>query len=186
MDTVRQSTGDQMDERDWIRLLPWRQKNKANSKSAQIKFAPKLEITHDSGWVYLELQLVNRSSWAVWVEKATVVLIDLDAESQTEISTGEAELKISHNIRPNDELRVSLARAIYDAAGKPQGPYSCFVLTNVVYRALDEWCNVQLDEVYRIEVEALNVIGLRRAHRDNRKIKQINGLVDLTINEHKR
>jgi hypothetical protein len=174
-----------MDERDWIRLLPWRQKNKANSKSAQIKFAPKLAITHASGWVYLELQLVNRSSWAVWVEEATVVLIDLDAKSQTEISTGEAKLTIRHNIRPNDNLSVSLAGTIYDAAGKPQGPYSCFVLTNVVYRALDEWCNVQLDEAYRVEMAALSVIGLRRAHRDNKKVRQINGSFGLTTKGNK-
>jgi hypothetical protein len=172
-----------MDERYWIRLLPWRQKNKANAKSAQIKFESKLGITHDDGSIYLELQLVNRSSWRVWVEEATVVLIDLDAESQTEISTGEAKLKILQNMRPSDELSVSLARTIYDAAGRPQEPYACFVLTNVLYRVFDEWCNAQL-EAYRVEMAALSVIGLRRVHRDNKKIKQINSLVDLTTKEH--
>jgi len=172
-----------MDERYWIRLLPWRQKNKANSKSAQIKFAPKLGMTHNDGWAYLELQLVNRSSWWVWVKEATLVLIDLDAESQAEISTGEAKLKIHQNMLSSEELSVSLARTIYDAAGKPQGPYSCFVLTNVLYRVFDEWCNAQL-EAYHVEMEALSVIDLRKVHRDNKKIKQINGLVDPTTKEH--
>jgi hypothetical protein len=173
-----------MDERYWIRLLPWRQKNKAETKSAQIKFAPKLVMCRERGWVNLELQLVNRSSWWVWVEEATVVLIDLDAESQTETSTGEAKLKILQNIGPNEELSVSLARAIYDAAGRPQEPYSCFVLTNVLYRVFDEWCNAQL-EASRVEMEALSATGLRRAHRDNKKIKRINDSVDLTAKEHK-
>jgi hypothetical protein len=117
-----------MDERYRIRLLPWRQKNKANSKSAQIKFAPKLRMTHKDGWAYLELQLVNRSSWGVWVEEATIVLIDLDAESQTAISTGEGKLAILQNIGLKDELSVSLAGAIFDAAGRPQGPYSSLSL----------------------------------------------------------
>jgi len=173
-----------MDERLWIRLLPWRQKNKANSKSAQIKFAPKLSMTHNDDWAYLELQLLNRSSWWVWVKEATVVLIDLDAESQTEISTGEGKLKIHQNIGPSDELSVSLAGAIYEAAGRPQGPYSCFVLTNVLYRVFDEWCNAQLD-AYLVEMEALSVMGLRRAHRDNKKIRQINGSFGLTTKENK-
>jgi hypothetical protein len=160
-----------MDDRYWIRLLPWRQKNKANSKSAQIKFAPKLRITREDGWQYLELQLVNRSSWWVWVEEASVVLIDLDANSQTEISTGEARLKILHNMGPRDEFSLSLVQTIFEAAGRPQGPYSCFVLTNVLYRVFDEWCNAQL-EAYRVEMAALNVVGLRRTHRDNKQIRR--------------
>jgi hypothetical protein len=111
-------------------------------------------------------------------------LIDLDAESQTETSIGEAKLKILQNIGPSKELSVSLSWTIYDAAGRPQEPYSCFVLTNVLYRVFDEWCNAQL-EAYRVEMEALSVTGLRRAHRDNKKIKQINDSVDLTAKEHK-
>jgi hypothetical protein len=173
-----------MDERYWIRLLPWRQKDKANTKSAQIKFSPKLGIAHNDGRIYLELQLVNRSSWWVWVEEASVVLIDLDAESQTEISTGEAKLKILQYMGPKEELSVSLARTIYDAAGRPQEFYSCFLLPNVLYRVFDEWCNAQL-EACRVEMEALSVLDLRKVHRDNKKIKQINGLVNLTTKEHK-
>jgi hypothetical protein len=173
-----------MDDRYWIRLLPWRQKNKAATKSAQIKFAPELRVVRKDGCAYLELHLMNRSSWWVWVEEATVVLIDLDTESQTETSIGEAKLKILQNIGPSEELSVSLSRTIYDAAGRPQEPYSCFVLTNVRYRVFDEWCNAQ-PEPYRVEMEALSVTGLRRAHRDNKKIKQINDSVDLTAKKHK-
>ena len=173
-----------MDDRYWIRLLPWRRKNKAETKSAQIKFAPKLVICRERGWVNLELSLVNRSSWTVWVEEATVILDDLDAVSQSEVATGQARHEILQNVRANDTLSVSLAVAIYNAAGRPQGQYSCLVSTDVRYRVFDEWCYAKL-EPCRVEMAGLTAVDLRRAHRDNKKIRQSNGSVDLTAKEHK-
>src|SRR5579863_2435733 len=114
-----------MDKHYWIRFLPWRRKNNVESNPAQIKFAPKLRITRQDGWMYLELFLVNRSSWTAWVEEATVVLNDLDANWQTGIPTGHINHKILQNVVPGDELSVSLAAAIYETAGRPQGQYSC-------------------------------------------------------------
>jgi hypothetical protein len=175
---------DQMDERAWIRLLPWRQKNRPESKSAQVKFAPRLKITREDGWKYLELLLVNRSSWAVWVEEACIVLADLDADLQTLIPSGKARHQILQNIGPNETLGVCLAKAVYDAAGRPQGPYSCLVLPNVRYHVLDEWCSVQL-ETCRVEMAALSVIDLRSASWYDKKMKRIKGPLDLTANEHK-
>jgi len=168
----------------WIRFLPWRQNNHAESKSAQIKFAPKLRITRQDDWVYLELLLVNRSSWMVWVEEANVVLIDFDSNWQTEVPTGQVNHKIRQNVVPGDALSVSLAAAIYDAAGRPQGPYSCLVSTNVRYRVFDEWCNATL-ETYRVGMAALTVVSLHRARWYDKKMKHIRGQVDLTANEHK-
>jgi hypothetical protein len=176
--------GDQMDERYWFRFLPWRQKSKPDSISAQIKFTPQLQITRQDGWTYLELLLVNRSNWTVWVEEATVVLDDLDANSQTGVPTGQADHKIRQNVVPGDALSVSLAAAIYDAAGRPQGPYSGLILTNVRYRVFDECCNAQL-ETCRVEMRALTVLGLRRERWYSRKIKQIKGRCDLTAQQHK-
>jgi hypothetical protein len=164
--------GAHMDDRYWIRLLPWRQKNKAESKSAQIKFTPKLSITRDHGWISLELLLVNRSSWTVWVEEASVVLTDLDANWQTGIAPGQARQQILQNVSSHDSLSVSLARTIYDAAGRPQGPYSCLVLTNVRYRVFDEWYDAKLERC-RVVMAALTVVGLRRASWYDKKIKQI-------------
>ena len=181
--TVARS-GDQMDQRYWIRFLPWRQKNKPESNSAQIKFAPQLTITRQDGWTYLELLLVNRSSWTVWVEEASVVLTDLDVNWQTRVPTGQVAHKILQNVVPGDALSVSLAAAIYDAAGRPQGPYSCLVSTNVRYRVLNEWCNAQL-ETCRVEMTALTVLGLRREHWYRRKIKQIKGRGELRVHQHK-
>ena len=104
---------------------------------------PKLTITREDIWNGLELLLVNRSSWPVWVEDASFVLSDLDADMQAVVPTGQARHQILQNVGPNETLSVNLARAIYDAAGRPQGPFSCLVLTNVRYRAFNEWCNVR-------------------------------------------
>lgn len=130
-----------MDQRYWIPLLPWRQMNKPESKSAQIKLAQQPTITREDGWNDLELRLVNRYRKTVWVEEASVVLVDLDAIMQTVVPTGQARQPILQNIEPNEILSVSLGRTIYDAAGRPHGPYSCLVLTNVRFRVFSEWCN---------------------------------------------
>lgn len=173
-----------MDERYWIRLLPWRQKNKPESKSGQIKFAPKLEICREKGWINLALLLANRSSWTVWVEEATVALADLDAICQSEVAAGRARHQIRQNVGANDTLSVSLGVAIYNAAGRPQGPYSCLVRTDVRYRAFDEWCEVKL-ETCRVEMAGLIAVGLRRTHWYDKKISRSNGPVELTTKERK-
>jgi hypothetical protein len=164
-----------MDKRHLIRLLAWLQKNKPNSNSGQIKFAPKLRIIRKDGWRYLELHLVNRSSWAVWVQEAAVVLVDLDAKWRAAVSNGRGRYEILQHVRPNGTLRVSLARTIYDAAGRPAGPYSCLISTNVRYRVFDEWCNAELD-TYRVEMAALSACGLHGARRYDKRMKQIRGL----------
>ena len=174
----------QMDERAWIRLLPWREKSRPESKSAQVKFAPQLTITQEDGWKYLELLLVNRSSWAVWVEEACIVLAGLNADLQTLIPTGQARHQILQNIGPNERLGVSLALAIYDAAGRPQGPYSCLVLPNVRYHVLDEWCSVQL-ETCRVQMAALSVIDLHSARWYDKKIKRSHDPFYLATKERK-
>ncbi len=133
--------GNYMDQRYWIRFFPWHQMDKAESKFAQIKLAPQLTTTREDDWNDLELRLVNRYRKTVWVEEASVVLADLDAIMQTVVPTGQARQPILQNIEPNETLSVSLARTIYDAAGRPHGPYSCLVLTNVRFRVFNEWCD---------------------------------------------
>jgi hypothetical protein len=172
-----------MAERFWIHLLPWRRKNAVEAKFAQINFAPRLTITRDNGWTYLQLELVNRSNWRVWVEEASVVLTALNAEMQPDDPTGRAKHKLFRNVGPNQTLSVSLAETIYDAAGRPQGLYSCLVLTNVRYRVFDEWRNARL-EPYRVEMKALTVVGLHSAGWYDKKIKT-DGPVALTTKPRK-
>lgn len=168
----------------WIRLLPWLRKNRPESNSAPIKFAPRLELTRESGWVYLELLLANRSSWTVWVQEATVVLTDLEAEWQAASSNGQAKYEILQNVVPHETLSVSLARTIYDAAGRPQGPYSCLVSTTLRYRVLDEWCSAKL-ATHHVEMAALTVVSLHSARWYDKKMKKIDDSAGLATRGHK-
>lgn len=172
-----------MDESYWIRSLPWRQKNRAESKAAQIKFVPQLKFSRKDGWNYLELLLVNRSSWTVWVEEANIVLADLKAIWQTTAPTGEASYQILQNVGPNETLGLSLAVSIYNAAGRPQGRYSCLVLTTVRYRVFDEWCDVKL-ETSHVDMAGYTARDLRHARWYDKKIKQINDSVGLRTKKH--
>ena len=160
-----------MDNSYWARLFPWQQKNRPGSTPPPVKFEPQLLITREDTWTYLVLQLGNRSNRTVWVEEASIVLADLDADMQTEVPTGQARNQILQNVGPNETLSVSLARAIYDAAGRPQGTYSCLALTNVRFRVFNEWRNAQL-ETCRVEMTALTVLRLHSARRwYDKKIK---------------
>jgi hypothetical protein len=163
----------------WNRLFPWRHKNPGESNPAEIKFVPRLTLSRNYDWVYLELVLENHSEWTVWVEEATIVLTDLDANCQTGVPTGQATHKIRQNVIPGDTLSVSLASSVYDAAGRPQGAYSCFIFTDVRYRVFNEWCNAQL-EASRVEMRALTVLNLNKRHWYNKKMKHAKGPVDLT------
>ena len=151
-----------MRERYWIRLLPWKKKNMPDTKSAQIKFVPKLKITREDDWQYLELQLANRSSWTVWVQEAAVILFDPECKRRATGAHGRAQYEIFQNVRPKDTLRVRLARTIYDAAGRPAEPYSRLVSMNVSYRVFGEWRNARL-KTYRVKMAALRACSLHCA-----------------------
>ena len=148
-----------MNEHCWIRFLPLWQKNKAESKSPPIKVAPQRATIRGDGWKGLELRLVNRYSKTVWVEEASILLADLDATMQAVVPTGQARHAILQNVEPNETLSVSLARAIYDAAGRPQGPYSCIVLANVRFRVFNDWCNVWGRQRLRMRREHWDILG---------------------------
>jgi hypothetical protein len=166
----------------WIRLLHWRQNNK--SDSFQLEVAPKLAIRRGNGWGYLELFVANRSNRTVWVEEATVILADLNSVAQFEVAPGQARHEIRQNVGPNDTLSLSLNVAIYNAAGRPQGPYSCLVRTDVRYRVFDEWRNAKLD-TSQVEMAGLVPVGIHNARWYNKKIKQVSNPVGLVTPEHK-
>jgi hypothetical protein len=142
-------------------LFRWWRKTKAEPGGFQIDFSARVRLFRQDDWTYLELSLVNRSNVTVWVEEAVVVLSNLEANWQTSISTGQARHKVLQNIRPNDTLGVSLVGSIYEAAGRPQGRYSCLVNIEVHCRFDDEWFSKTL-ETYKVEMGALTVHGLHR------------------------
>ena len=162
-------------------LRRWR-KSKPDQELASVDFSARLRLFHDDGWVSLELLLQNRSDSTVWVEDATVALSDLEANWQT-TKPGQVKHRIRQNVGPSDMLRVSLAAAIYDAAGRPQDTYSCIVHPVVHYRLFDEWCKAEVDSC-RIEMAALTAVNLVKPRWYHKKIKRIQGLVDLRANEH--
>jgi hypothetical protein len=137
---------------------------------SQTDFSASLRLIREDGWVYLELLLANRSDVAVWVEEVTVVLSELEASWQTTIATGQSNHAILAYIGSDDVLSVSLVGAIYDAAGRPQGKYSCLVFNNVRYRVGDEWINQTLD-AYKVEMAALTVFRLRHRRWFGKKVR---------------
>jgi hypothetical protein len=163
----------------WLAL--WR-KSQPGRDPASAGFSARLRVVHDEGWVSLELLLINRSDAAIWVEDATVALSDLVANWQTANPAGQAKHKILQNVGLLDTLRVSLAGAIYDAAGRPQDAYSCLVHTVVHYRFFDEWYRAELESC-RIAMAALTVLNILRPRWYDKKLRQIKGLVDLRANE---
>ena len=112
------------------------------------------------------------------MEHATVAVVDLDASWQTGFPPELAAHAICQDVGPNDAISVSLAVTIYDAAGRPQGPYLCLVLTNVCYRVFDAWCNVQL-EAHAVAMHALRVVDLCSACWSDK-----NSLVDFANKVH--
>jgi hypothetical protein len=118
------------------------------------------------------------------VEEAAVALDELEANWQTVVPAGHVIHKILQNVVPGDALSVSLAATIYDAAGRPQGQYSCLVLTDIRYRVLNEWHVAKLEKC-RVEMKALTVVDLHSTHRCDKKVNQMKGSVELIPKDRK-
>jgi hypothetical protein len=149
-------------ERLWIHRLPWRRKGKDETMAAQIKFQPRIEIVRRNDWASLALQLVNQSSFTVWIESASISLVDLDVQHQFTTPMGRFTHQVVQYVEPKEILTVSIANAVYDAAGRPQGPYSCLLLANARYSVFDEWCHAGATTC-RVSMLAMNVIDLHSA-----------------------
>jgi hypothetical protein len=156
-------------ERAWILRLPWRRKGRAETKAAQIKFHPQVDIVREDGWADLSLLLVNRSSFTVWIEHANIALADLNAKHQTTTPIGQLNQQILQYVAAKETLRVSLANAVYDVAGRPQGPYTCLLLASVRYWVFDEWCDARA-ATCRIGMAAISVTDLQAARWYDKKM----------------
>jgi hypothetical protein len=161
---------DMTTERFWIRRLPWRRKERDETKAAQIKFQPRLEIVREDGWADLSLSLVNQSSFTVWIEHVNIALADLNAKHQTSTPIEHFKQQILQYVGAKETLCVSVANAVYDAAGRPQGPYTSLLLANVRYSVFDEWCDIRA-ATCRIKMAAINVTDLHGARWYDKKMK---------------
>jgi hypothetical protein len=138
-----------------------RRRKKDDLSQIYIDLRPAVRIASFKGWASLELRLVNRSSVTVWLEEAKLVITDLEANFQTALATGHTTHRIMQTVLPHEPLSMSLAGSLYEAAGRPQGPYSFLLLGTVHYRIGEDWAVANI-RPHRIEMAALSVLRLRR------------------------
>jgi hypothetical protein len=120
-----------------------------------------VRISDFEGWASLELHLLNRSGSKVWIEEAKFVLTDLDAHFQTALATGQTTHKIRQAIPPNETLALSITGSLYEAAGRPQGPYSFLMLGTAYYRIGENWAEACIHE-HKLELTVLSVVSCKR------------------------
>ena len=142
-------------------LFLFRRHKKDTFSEIQIDLRPAVRITSFDGWQALELQVFNRSDVKVWIEEAKLVITDLEANFQTALATGQHIQKISQAVVPDECLSMSLAGGLYDAAGRPQGPYSFNLWGTVHYQILEDWAQANI-RPHRIEMAALSVLRVRQ------------------------
>ena len=142
-------------------MFRWWRKIRTETGPAAINCALELSINRANGRVSLELFLANHVARTVWVEEAKVVLTGLDTSWQTSIPPGQAKREIRQHVRAHESLELSVAQAIYDAAGKPQGSYSCLICIDVRYRVGEQWFHKALD-TFKVQMAGLKPRGLRR------------------------
>jgi hypothetical protein len=145
-------------------LFQYRRRKKDNLSPIQIDLRPAVPIASFKGWASLEFQFANRSSATVWLEEAKLVITDLETNFQTALATGQTAHRIRQTVLPHETLSMSLAGNLYEAAGRPQGPYSFLVLGTVHYRIGEDWAVANI-RPHRIEMAALSVLRLRRVRQ---------------------
>jgi hypothetical protein len=139
----------------------YRRHKKDNFSEVRIDLRTAVRITSFDGWVALELELINRSDVNLWIEEAKLVITDLEANYQTAPATGQQIHKIRQAVIPDECRSISLAGSLYDAAGRPQGPYSFLLWGTVHYRIDEDWAQANI-RPYRIEMAALSVVRVQR------------------------
>jgi hypothetical protein len=154
-------------------LFLYRRRKRGNSSDIKADLRPAVRITCFDGWAQLELHLVNRSSFTVWLEEATLVITDLDANFQTALATGQTAHRIRQAVSPIETLSMSIAGSLYEAAGRPQGAYSFLLLGTVHYRIGEDWAEANILP-YRIEMAALSVLRLRRIRQKSNTVEAHN------------
>ena len=147
-------------------LFLYRRHKKVSFSEIEIDLRPAVRITSFDGWQALELQVFNRSDVKVWIEEAKLVITDLEANFQTALATGQHIQKISQAVVPDECLSMSLAGGLYDAAGRPLGPYSFNLWGTVHYQIRENWAQANI-RPHRIEMAALSVRRVRRIRQDS-------------------
>jgi hypothetical protein len=143
-------------------LLLRRRRISQHAANPKASFRPRIGFTRLDGMASVALLLVNESNAFVWAEEIEIFLADLEANEQVAEPSCHGRQKIRQTLGPTDMLPISLAEAIYRAAGKPQREYSCSLSAVVRYRIGEEWFE-KIMETYRVGMMGLTASKLRRA-----------------------
>ena len=145
-------------------LRIWRRRNGPAPMDGSAGFRPRIGFTRLDGMASLSILLANRSKAHVWVEEIEIFLADLIADEQTAEPSYRGIQKIRQMVSPRDMLPISLAEAIYKAAGDPQRKYSCVLSSVLRYRIGEEWFEKNMDN-YRIRMIGLTASGIHRERK---------------------
>jgi hypothetical protein len=141
-------------------LRVWQHRKAASDTDDGSGFRPSVGFSRMDGMESLSLLLANESWTHVWVEEIEIFLSGLVAENQTSEPTLRGIQKIRQMIRARDTLPISLAGAIYKAAGEPQRKHSSVLSSVLRYRIGEEWLEKNLDN-YRIQMIGLTASGVQ-------------------------
>jgi hypothetical protein len=147
-------------------LVQYRLRRLRTLSDLRIKLRTAERIASFDGWASLELELGNQSDFTVWIEEAKLLISDLDAHFQTSLARDQTVHPIRQAVPPDEILSTSLAASFYEAAGRPQGPYSFLVSGTVRYRIDEEWAEAHI-RPHSVEMAALSVIRLRPVRKNN-------------------
>ena len=128
-------------------------------------FHPSVEVTAETNWFLLNLALVNNRLNDVWVEECAIVLTEFDGTpSNGFAATRRGVLSIREFVNASETIRVGLCRAVYDAAGRPQGEYSFVICGTLKYNVENVWYS-QLLPPRRVKMNCLNPIEARKTRK---------------------
>lgn len=134
-------------------------------RNLQADARPRLVLTLDKAVDSLNVAVSSLSCVEVWVEEARVDLVDVETNGET-YTPAQAILKICEPVAPSETLHISLINTVYNAAGRPQGVYSCIISAALRYRT--DQSHEEFEQSfppYRAKMNVLVPINLRRMER---------------------
>jgi len=155
--------------RVWLRSSDAR-----DSKNRSDGFRPRIGFTRLDGMESLSLLIENETRTHIWAEEIEITLSDLVAVSQTAEPSFHEIQKIRQVVQPGDMLPISLAGAIYKAAGEPQRKHSSVLSSVIRYRIGEKWFERNLDS-YKIQMIGLTASGVQRQRKAVQCSKQSSG-----------
>ncbi|HEY2646720.1 MAG TPA: hypothetical protein VGI34_07085 [Candidatus Acidoferrales bacterium] len=141
-----------------------RRRNNTDSTDPNRGFRPSVGFTRLDGMESISLLLSNESDENVWAEEIEIFLNGLVAEDQTSEPSFHGIQKIRQMVPRGDMLPISLAGAIYKAAGEPQRRHDSVLSSVLRYRIGEALLEKNLQN-YRIEMIGLTAASVRRERR---------------------